>query len=191
MPRQLPPRTDRPRKGSGQESYDDFFRREFRPLTRHVIFLGASTEDAKDAAQSALIDLLQHWETVDAPRAWVRIAAARYFMRSDAKVNRSTVAARRDFRETREAGTYSLSSPLEEFEFILGFVHKHLVGIQGQVMAWHIDGYEPSEIAEKLNMPPATVRSNLRHARKKLASALRTEYPELAKSMGEAEGKRK
>jgi RNA polymerase sigma-70 factor (ECF subfamily) len=58
-------------------------------------------------------------------------------------------------------------------------------------MAWNIDGFEPQEIARQLGMSPATVRSNLRHARKKLATALGKEYPELARSTGDAEGKQK
>ncbi|MCW1100092.1 sigma-70 family RNA polymerase sigma factor [Streptomyces sp. RS2] len=173
-----------------QNRYDEFFRSEFTPLTRHVIFLGAAPEEAKDAAQSALIDLLANWNRVQAPRPWCRKAAANHFLRSDIKVNKSLRLARDDYSARRGMDPYSLSSPLEEWEFVLDFVENHLEGAQRQVMAWHIDGFEPKAIAEQLKMNPATVRSNLRHARKRLASALAKEHPELARSMGDAEGTR-
>ncbi|MEU0476393.1 RNA polymerase sigma factor [Streptomyces olivaceus] len=175
-----------------QKKYDDFFRSEFTYLTRHVILLGGTPEEAKDAVQSALIDLLQNWYTVQAPRPWCRKAAAHHFMRSDIKENKADRSARTDFIARRGSDdSYSLCSPLEEWEFIINFVEDHLVGVQRQVMAWSIDGFEPQEIAEQLGMTPATVRSNLRHARKKLATALGKEYPEPARSTGDAEGKQK
>jgi RNA polymerase sigma-70 factor (ECF subfamily) len=43
---------------------------------------------------------------------------------------------------------------------------------QRQVMAWLYDGYSPPEIAEHLGMKPASVRSNIRHARKTLVRVL-------------------
>ncbi|MGW4759409.1 RNA polymerase sigma factor [Streptomyces chartreusis] len=158
---------------------------------RHVIFLGGTPEEAKDAAQSALIDLLQNWSTVRAPRAWCRKAAAHHFLRSDIRDNKIDQLMRTDFVARRASEPYLLCSPLEEWEFVTKFVENNLTGVQRQVIAWAIDGYEPQAIAEQLNMSPATVRSNLRHARKKLASALGKEHPELARSMGDAEGKRK
>ncbi|MER5878478.1 sigma-70 family RNA polymerase sigma factor [Streptomyces sp. NPDC001910] len=175
-----------------QKKYDDFYRSEFPPLTRHVILLGGTHEEAKDAAQSALIDLLQNWYTVQAPRPWCRKAAAHHFLRSDIKENRADLSARTDFIARRGSDdSYVLRSPLEEWEFVVNFVENHLVGNQRRVMAWNIDGFEPQEIARQLGMSPATVRSNLRHARKKLATALGKEYPELAGSAGDAEGKQK
>ncbi|MFD8002992.1 RNA polymerase sigma factor [Streptomyces mirabilis] len=155
---------------------------------KHLIFMGASQEEAKDASQSALIDLLQKWRRVDSPRQWCRVAAANYYLRSDIRVNKGLKLARQDFYERRGMDPYLLASPHEEWEFVLSFVERHLSGVQRQVMAWHIDGYEPQAIAKELKMPPATVRSNLRHARKKLALALERDYPELAKSMGDAKG---
>ncbi|MFE1797691.1 RNA polymerase sigma factor [Streptomyces sp. NPDC059517] len=190
--RRRPKKSTQPLTGEEQKKYDAFFRSEFNILTRHVILLGATPEEAKDAAQSALIDLLQNWSTVQAPRPWSRKAAAHHFLRSDIRENKADRLARADFIARRGSdNSYSLCSPLEEWEFIVNFVENHLVGVQRQVMAWSIDGFEPQDIAKQLGMAPATVRSNLRHARKKLATALGKEHPELAGSMGDAEGKQK
>ncbi|MFF7647071.1 sigma factor-like helix-turn-helix DNA-binding protein [Streptomyces canus] len=175
-----------------QKKYDDFFRSEFTYLTRHVILLGGTPEEAKDAAQSALIDLLQNWYTVQARRPWCRKAAAHHFLRSDIRESKVDRSARTDFIARRGSDdSYSLCSTHEEWEFVVDFVENNLSGMQRQVMAWTIDGFEPQEIAKQLGKTPATVRSNLRHARKKLAAALGKEYPELARSTGDAEGKLK
>jgi DNA-directed RNA polymerase specialized sigma24 family protein len=190
--RRRPKKKIQPLTDEEQKKYDDFYRSEFTHLTRHVIFLGGTPEEAKDAAQSALIDLLQNWYTVQAPRPWCRKAAAHHFLRSDIRENRADRSARTDFIARRGSDdSYALRSPLEEWEFIVNFVEHHLVGVQRQVMAWSIDGFGPQDIAKQLGMPPATVRSNLRHARKKLATALGKEHPELAGSTGDAEGKQK
>jgi DNA-directed RNA polymerase specialized sigma24 family protein len=45
---------------------------------------------------------------------------------------------------------------------------------QRLVMAWHLDGFDTKEISDQLNMPPATVRSHLRHARGRLKVAYQT-----------------
>ena len=37
-----------------------------------------------------------------------------------------------------------------------------------RVLAWQLDGFEATEIAEQIGAKPETVRSNLRHARVRL-----------------------
>jgi RNA polymerase sigma-70 factor (ECF subfamily) len=44
---------------------------------------------------------------------------------------------------------------------------------QRMIMAYIYDGFTTNEIAAQLNMSPATVRSNLRHARAVLTQRLR------------------
>ncbi|PBC92476.1 RNA polymerase sigma-70 factor (ECF subfamily) [Streptomyces sp. Ag82_O1-15] len=165
-----------------QAVYDDFFREVFPSLMRHVIFLGASSEEAADAVQDALTDVLQHWRNVERPKAWCRIAAIHYYLRSDARLNDGVRKAQQDFRQRRSDDARSLGSEYEEWDFVIDFVDRHLKGAQRLVMALHIDGYEPQEIARELNKDPQTVRSHLRHARNKLAAALESEHPELALS---------
>jgi RNA polymerase sigma-70 factor (ECF subfamily) len=44
---------------------------------------------------------------------------------------------------------------------------------QRQVIAWTMEGYKPAEIAEQLHIDPQTVRSNLRNARRAIATQLK------------------
>ena len=59
----------------------------------------------------------------------------------------------------------------EETQYVLD-VLRALPRAQREVMAWTVDGYEPAEIAELIGKNPATVRTNLRHARKALLRLL-------------------
>jgi RNA polymerase sigma-70 factor (ECF subfamily) len=43
---------------------------------------------------------------------------------------------------------------------------------QRQVMAWHVDGFSPAEIASALDVDPAAVRQNLAKARGNLKKQL-------------------
>jgi len=171
-----------PRSPEEQAVYDDFYRDEFPSLMRHVIFLGASREEAADAVQDALTDLLQCWRSVKHPKAWCRTAAIHHYLRSDARLNIGVRKAQQDFQQRRSEDPHPLGSQYEEWDFVIAFVDRHLTGAQRLVMALHIDGYEPQAIAHALNKDPQTVRSHLRHARNKLAAALEKEHPELALS---------
>jgi DNA-directed RNA polymerase specialized sigma24 family protein len=59
---------------------------------------------------------------------------------------------------------------------------------QQQIMAWTLDGYSPSEIAEVLSMAPDAVRQTLRRARTVLAGQLspgrRPSLPRAAEEAG-------
>jgi DNA-directed RNA polymerase specialized sigma24 family protein len=165
-----------------QAVYDNFYREVFASLMRHVVLLGASREEAADAVQDALTDLLQHWRDVEHPKAWCRTAAIHYYLRSDARLNIGVRKAQLDLQQRRSEDSHPLGSQYEEWDFVIAFVERHLKGAQRLVMALHIDGYEPQAIARELNKDPQTVRSHLRHARNKLAAALEREHPELALS---------
>jgi len=165
-----------------QAVYDAFYRAEFASLMRHVVLWGASKEEAADAVQEALTDLLQYWRTVTHRKAWCQKASLRHYLRSDARLNNGVRKAQQDFQQRRSADPHTLGSHYEEWDFVIAFVNRHLNGAQRLVMALHIDGYEPQAIARELNKDPQTVRSHLRHARNKLAAALEKEHPELALS---------
>ncbi|MFE5924145.1 RNA polymerase sigma factor [Streptomyces sp. NPDC056468] len=149
---------------------------------RRLVILGAPKEEAADAVQDALTNLLRCWRTVTHPKAWCHTAAFRHYLRSNARLDDGVRKAQQDFQQRRNGDHHALGSQYEEWDFVIDFVDRHLTGAQRLVMAWHIDGYEPHEIARELNKDPQTVRSHLRHARNKLAAALEKEHPELTLS---------
>jgi RNA polymerase sigma factor (sigma-70 family) len=149
-----------------------FYRAEMAAVIRHVMNQGAGEQEAVDAAQTAFVQAYQVWETVSHPRAWVRTVATRAFLRSlpwsreipaDASVLEDAIAA-------PVIGKIEFSSEEQAvLEALAGLPHR-----QREAMAWHFDGFTPTEIAERLGTNSAAVRQSLARARRNLARRLDT-----------------
>jgi DNA-directed RNA polymerase specialized sigma24 family protein len=169
------PRLDTGGSCCGPGSFDDFYRSE---LPRLVVFvrnrMRATWEEAADVAQDALVAALVHWEEITNPRAWVRVTAERKFLRHQLRSRQGTELACRPGWGV--SGGYAPPAAGEETEMVLEMIRR-LPPAQRRVMAWSFDGYAPAEIAGILGEDAVTVRSNLRHARRRLADALAAPEP--------------
>jgi RNA polymerase sigma factor (sigma-70 family) len=154
-------------KGAG--SFDDFYRREMPRLIVFARRMGATWEEAGDAAQDAMTEAFARWQEIASPRAWVRVVAGRKFIDSQKRSQQDTEIAQRS--SWAISGCYTPPEVPEEAEVVLKALGQ-LPLAQRQVMAWTIDGYAPAEIAVMLGCSASTVRSNLRHARIQLAKWL-------------------
>ncbi|MGW2488289.1 RNA polymerase sigma factor [Streptomyces sp. NPDC001606] len=157
-----------------------FCRRDLPRLVRHLRMSGYDQDLAEDAAQEAMIALLEVWGTgrVADPGAWVRCVAGR----------KAAAAVRRE-RRLRElhgqaALELELSVPADHGdEGAIGTTLRYLrvlPPMQRWVMAWLYDGYKSAEIAEHTGQTPATVRSHIRHARRSLRPLWEAENAETA-----------
>ncbi|MGC4959783.1 RNA polymerase sigma factor [Actinomadura citrea] len=151
------------------DSFDDYYRSDLTTLTRFLLHLGASIEDAQDVAQEAMMAVLNSWRYVDDPQAYARAAAKTIFMRRIGKAKRDQDAAKRAW--TPEQHRSPFVSFAAEAESVMQML-RTLPLEQREVMAWTIDGYSPRQIAQATNQNPATVRSHLRHARASLKNQL-------------------
>ncbi|WP_326722012.1 sigma-70 family RNA polymerase sigma factor [Streptomyces sp. NBC_00243] len=152
--------------------FEAFFKAEFTRIMRMLITIGASSGDAADATQEAMIELLSHWEEVREPRAWARKVAIRTFLRSQTRAEPLDSEASAWDRRDPIGMTAPVESHLTvEAHEVLNAL-RQLPPRQRQVMAWTIDGFRPAEIAHHLLMTEATVRSSLRHARSSLKRLL-------------------
>jgi RNA polymerase sigma factor (sigma-70 family) len=145
--------------------FSKFYMENVPRLVGFLVYAGVSMIDAADCVQETLIDALPPvWGTLQCPYAWCRCVAYR---------KACDLARRR--REEPFAYPEQVGSPLiasdidmEKFESEHEFLH-WLARLNGdkqrQVLAWTYDGAAPAEIAEALDMDPATVRSTLRNAR--------------------------
>ncbi|MET9458233.1 sigma-70 family RNA polymerase sigma factor [Streptomyces canus] len=146
------------------DDFDSFFRQEYRKLVGFLRWIGASQEEAEDSAQTAMLKALEKWTEIEHPRAWVRTAAERYFLRSAVRdLDAPTRAIRGGWGVSEELACPESPSRDEE-QSVLALLGK-LGYKQRQVMAYYIDGFCPNEIANLIGDNPATVRSNLRSAR--------------------------
>jgi RNA polymerase sigma-70 factor (ECF subfamily) len=147
-----------------EDGFASFFRERFSRTVVLLISMGASRADAEDATQEAMILAWRQWESIREPTSWVRTVAVRAFWRHIGK-KRQTVPL--DEAVDQQAADPDLATFAEEQQQVLRLLRGLPPG-QRTVAALHYDELPCDEIAELTGKSPATVRSNLRHARKKL-----------------------
>lgn len=149
--------------------FDEFFRQDFGRLVAFLVKMNFDGATAEDAAAEAMAEVCRSWTSVDNACAWVRKVAYRVAMRQ----------SRRGSEGLRKAisggwaptvNDYSMDDSLAavveqpQIEYLLAKLPER----QRLVLAWHLDGFANLEIAEALDLSPATARSTLRHARERL-----------------------
>ncbi|WP_242908044.1 RNA polymerase sigma factor [Actinomadura terrae] len=157
---------------SSLTGFPSYYRTDFTPLINFVMNLGAKREEARDVAQEAMQAAVRAWPEIEYPHAFTRKVAERVFLREVEKSRRIREAVLKDVDHHRTAGSPDVAAQQADGRFVL-----ELLGLlapeQCAIMAWTIDGYSPGEIAEMTGHKPATVRSQLRHARRRLGQELR------------------
>jgi RNA polymerase sigma factor (sigma-70 family) len=153
------------------DDFDGFFRRDYVSLIGFLCKVGFDREEARDAAAEAMTLAFRCWLELKSPRAWVRTVAYRIALGQ----------ARRD-REGVHRAIASWSGAHVDGQEAFRVVEERLRIVelldllppqQRRAMAWRLDGFEISEIAEQMEVSDATVRSTLRHARLRLQYALK------------------
>ncbi|MEX0837265.1 MAG: sigma-70 family RNA polymerase sigma factor [Gemmatimonadota bacterium] len=132
-------------------------------------------EDAEDAAQEAFLVALERLEECRNPDrfgGWLLTIVR----------NRSKNLIRREsLRETDEVPPGARSkiptpdrvTETSELRGVLEEAMQHLPEVQREIVMLHdLEGWKHREIAERLDLPPGTVRSHLHFARKALRKAL-------------------
>lgn len=151
-------------------AFSAFYRRFVPTLVGFLVWQGARLPDAADLAQVTMSEAYRYWSTIREPEAWVRRVASRALARHIARVEPEDPAG-----EIPEH-----SSLLRSLTNVTAWEQQHevlrlldlLPPRQRQVMAWTLEGYTPTEIAQELKIESAAVRSSLSKARKMLAQHL-------------------
>jgi len=112
----------------------------------------------------------QQWETICQPTAWVRTVAVRAFWRQADRHPSQT----EPLELSADSADPDLGIFTDEQQQVLRLLRGLPVG-QRTVIALLYDGLSCEEIAELTGKPPATVRSNLRHARAALREVVESE----------------
>lgn len=141
--------------------FDQFYRAEMAALVRFVRRYGADVYAAADAAHDAFAEIYPQWDTIENPRAWLRLVACRIYYRR--RLRETPVEEVPDrpviYEDPLEAGEQGR----RVFEALAALPER-----RRQVMAWHLDGYGNTEIARHLGITDAAVRQNLRRGRQAL-----------------------
>jgi RNA polymerase sigma factor (sigma-70 family) len=154
--------------------FEAFFKQNHARLHAWLRMMGASPDEAQEVAQDAFVMLWGKWGEVENPLPWVYTVVRRTYMRAVSM--RSRQASRElpldllgpeppDF--STDAAAVSV-----EFQEVLKMISR-LPPVQRNVFVLSaLYGIPSKEIAAELGISPATVRSNLRHGRARLAEVL-------------------
>lgn len=156
------------RRAPAPPGYTEFFRGTNRDLRKFAMYVGATRDEAKDAAASALAEVLARWGQIDDPLAYAKRAVVSNFLKDK---TRNLERTRRRMVE-RSAGTAtgredSRLTFWEDREWVMQMLRSLPAG-QREVMAFVVDGFKPTEIAALLGKSPEAVRDRLRDARRRL-----------------------
>jgi RNA polymerase sigma factor (sigma-70 family) len=147
------------------EAYRAFYLEYTPRLVRYLIVSGAPPAWAAEFAQDAMLQLWQKWDDVESPWAWCRTVAYRAWIRYRTRLPEQPVeglSERSTLLSLEDAATVETRHDVLRLLDELSPRERH-------VMALTYDGDTPAEIADELGMNEATVRSHLRHARRKMA----------------------
>lgn len=153
------------------ESFESFYRREFRDVVGLAYVLSGSRVGAEDLAQEAFVAAHERWDRIggyDKPGAWVRRVvsnkAVSAFRRRAAE--RSALAR---LAGQRSPGLPELEPEDEEFWQMVRDLPKR----QAQTTAlFYVEDRSVAEIAEILECSPSTAKVHLHRARQALAGKL-------------------
>jgi RNA polymerase sigma-70 factor (ECF subfamily) len=152
------------------ESFDGFYAREYSSLVAMAFALTGSRSHAEDVAQEAMLIAYRRWDDVsrlDVPAAWVRRVCANT---ATSLVRRRIIEARAVLRlRARPVAVVEL----DETDSAFWAEVRRLPRRQAQCVALrYVYGCSVAEIAGILGCADGTVKSQLWHARARLAERL-------------------
>jgi RNA polymerase sigma factor (sigma-70 family) len=174
------------------EQLEAFYHHEYLKLVKVLVLLGATTEEAEDAVQKAMVYFSRRFLTAQAPEhpaAYVRRAAIRYFIKERQR-------ERKRLPRELQGGHLVIEEHLDDqlthwedeqyIEHLLGF----LTTTQRKVIKLVMDGLSTPEIAKALGKSNADIRQHLKNGKARLKG-----HPEIAQlapgqSQGDGDGAR-
>jgi RNA polymerase sigma factor (sigma-70 family) len=160
-----------------REAFLDFLQQEYRLVAAFLMICGAMRQDAEDAAQEAFLDAWRlanrpgGWETIDAPRGWIRKVALRKYYR----LQKEGSLSRRIVKELTEIIPIDPAPDHGELTVQTEFVRAVIRELDPDtriVMAYQIDGFRPAEIARQLGVDSQRIRDLIKKGRKDLKARL-------------------
>ena len=154
------------------ETFEAFFRREYRPVLGLAIALNTNRWTAEDVTQDAFTEAQRRWSrvgTLDRPGAWVRRVVAN----KSVSLWRRGGAEARALRRLPNLGSQTPDPELSaETVEVLDAV-RSLPKRQAQVLALtYVEGFSTAEVGRVLGCSKATVKTHLQRGRAGVARRL-------------------
>lgn len=156
----------------GVESYEEFFRREYRAVHGLAVVLSKSRPVAEELTQEAFLAAFRQWDRVgrlESPGGWVRRVVAN---RSVSTFRRATAEAKALLRLNSRADYPT--APMTTDGMDVWKEVRRLPRRQAQVIALtYLEDLPRREVAEILGLTEETVKTHLDRARRSLTARLR------------------
>ena len=156
---------------AGKENIEDVYQRHVVMLYRVAYSFMKNGADAEDMVQEAFVHLLHSGMTFQSPeheKAWLIVTVSNLCK----SALRSPWRRRESFDSLTEPPTVENPVPDETLQAVLDLPEDYKL----PVYLYYYEGYPTADIARMLDVAPATIRSRLNRARKKLKLALEV-YP--------------
>lgn len=149
------------------ETLEDIYHRQVDTLYRVAYSFMKNSADAEDMVQEAFVRLLRSAPVFDTPqheKAWLIVTVSNLCK----SALRSPWYRREAIDHLAAPPAVEDAPPDETLPAVLALPTQDRVA----VYLYYYEGYQTAEIAQMLGIPPATVRSRLARARKKLKLTL-------------------
>jgi RNA polymerase sigma factor (sigma-70 family) len=157
---------------------EEFFRRYWAGLVRHLMRDGANRWEAQDAVSEAIREALRRWRDLTHPVAWVRTAARSHWLKQRKASGQGDVEVLvPDVAELSEGRADDPQLQAYELEEWFSGVLAQLPPARREALELSAQGLTPSEIAAQVGKTPEAVRTALKLGRKQ-AVALWRAIPE-------------
>jgi len=152
---------------AGKETIEDVYQRHVVMLYRVAYSFMKNGPDAKDMVQEAFVRLLHSgmtFQSSEHEKAWLIVTVSNLCK----SALRSPWQRRTGFDSLSQPPAVEDTPPDETLEAVLALPEDYKL----PVYLFYYEGYQTAEIARMLGVAPATVRSRLNRARKKLKLTL-------------------
>jgi RNA polymerase sigma factor (sigma-70 family) len=149
------------------ERLEAFYTDEYPKLVKILAVLGATIEEAEDAAQEAMADFTKRSRTEkapDRPAGYVRRAAINFFVKERQRERKRLPRALQGGHLVTEVYQDDRLTDAEDEQYI-ELILEYLTLTQRKVIRLVMDGLSTREIAEKLGKSTDNVRQHLKNGR--------------------------
>ncbi|MFI5495000.1 RNA polymerase sigma factor [Actinoplanes sp. NPDC051859] len=169
---------------------EEFFRRYWAGLVRHLLSEGADRWEAQDAVAEAIREALRRWSELTHPVAWVRAAARSHWLKQRRATGRGDVEVLvADVTELNEGRTDDPELMTYELTEWFTGVLAQLPPARREALELSAQGLTPSEIARHVGKSPEAVRTALKLGRKQAVALWRAvPGPRVARRPGNPAG---
>ncbi len=152
-----------------ERGFVTFYETSYARIVGQILVVVGSRAEAEDITQEAFIRAAARWDRIseyDAPEAWVRRVAMNLAINTVQRTRRRTLILMRGHRET------TAPEPSIERVALADAMARLPLRYRAVIALHYMADLSVQQVADELDLPPATVRTRLARGRRRLAELL-------------------